>query len=128
MLNPDSALRLVYCYFGSGIALGVYGPKDEIDIVLDGLYNYNGHDDDEIQYLSDNFGYVLTTKDQLLRGLANAFCVGKLQQLVHMEKSWRELVWPEAVEMARVAFENIEHEPFLTGASPAREYDLAPNL
>jgi hypothetical protein len=124
MLIPES-VRLVYCYFGNGIALGVYGTKENVDIVLDGLYNYEGHNDEATRYLSDNFGYILTTKDKLLRGLSNAFCTKLIAERVHLHRGARVGVWSEAQAKAAEVFATISHEPFLTGSSPAKIYEMA---
>lgn len=116
-------VKLVYCYFGNGIALGAYGPKEEIEATLNVLYNYKAHDD-QARYLSDTFGYVLTNKDQLLRGLANGFVTELQSEKMDEPRAARKGIWELAQVKASEAFEKLEPEPFLSGATPGREYQV----
>lgn len=123
MIIPES-VKLVYCYFGNGIALGVYGSKDNVDVTLNGLYNYNAHDD-QPRYLSDGFGYVLTTKEKLKHGIANMFVTDLKARLLDKPRKARHGIWPEAERKAKEVFDQIKLEPFLEGGSPAKEYEIA---
>jgi len=67
MINDN---KFVFQYFGQGIALGLGGAKEEVSNSLNLLYNYGSHKD-QITWLSDTFGYVLTTKKTLIKGVSN---------------------------------------------------------
>jgi hypothetical protein len=124
MTIPES-VKLVYCYFGNGIALGVYGSRENIDITLNGLFNYGAHSDSETRYLSDNFGYVLTTKKQLLHGIANMIVTDLTQKKLGEPREARRGIWEQAEAESKVIFDNIKPEQFLTSGSPAVQYEIA---
>ncbi len=65
-LNPKN---FIFQYFGAGIALARGGVNDEIKQDLNGLFNYGGHKD-QITFMCDTFGYILTTKEKLAHGVA----------------------------------------------------------
>ena len=120
MIIP-STVRLVYCYFGNGIALGAYGPKPDVDQALTLLFNYGAHED-EARYISDTFGYVLTNKKQLIKGIATACVTHNVQAKIQEPKASRKDVWKEALHQAGDVFGKIEAEPFLTAGASTREY------
>lgn len=123
MLIP-ATVRLVYCYFGNGIALGAYGPRGEIDSVLNALYNYKGHSDETNRFLSDSFAYVATDKRRLLYGLTNWLVTQKIAEKVSEPREARRGVWEKSEEEAKAILESIEHETFLTEGPPVKEYSI----
>lgn len=126
MTIPQS-VKLVYTYFGSGVGLGAYGPQEEIDMVLNSLYNHKGHND-ITRYLSHNFGYVLTDKKSLLIGIKNAIVTRLINDRIMLTRAERNGVWEQAETEAQEIFDNIKHESFLTGSTPAKEYEVPKNL
>ncbi len=121
MIIPET-VKLVYCYFGNGIALGAYGPKTDIERTLNLLFNYGAHDDDKTRFLSETFGYVLTNKKQVAKGLAAACVTHNVKAKIQESKEARGDVWPQALAQASGLFGAIESEPFLTPTASNREY------
>ncbi len=110
-------LKLVFTYFGNGIALGAYGDnKEEVATALDMLYNYNAHED-KVTYLSDTFGYVLTDKDRLTKGIKNIFTADFVKKHAEFPAEKRRALWPaseqEATRRANKVVDDIPLENFL---------------
>lgn len=121
MIIPKS-VRMVYCSFGGNIAFGAYGSKEDVTRLLDTLYNYGGHKDDNV-FMSENFGYVLTSKEKLAAGFRKANLGRLLLAQRYEPREARVGVWETACAIGDDQFESIEHESFLTGRTPAHIYD-----
>lgn len=111
--------KLVYCYWGNGIAVGIYGTKEEVTITANRLYNYKATDSDPI-WISDNpeqaFAYVLSDFETLEQGYTDMFITGMTTQgktearrrLGHnLKKVCRVKAKARIAEMAREPF--LEH-------------------
>lgn len=128
-------VELVYCYFGNGIALGASGAKGDIEVELNRLYNYGGHND-QIEWLSDTFGYVLTTKQKLERGVVNLlrntdFTIVAAQPRGKVRKDFLDTLAPLSVEEACKFVEEIPLENFLGSSNIRRKeygFTLDPSL
>lgn len=69
-------VKIVHQPYGSDMALGIYGnSREEVQIEANNLYNYE-ITNSKPHYFSDNFAYVLTSKDRLIKGLEARCMVG----------------------------------------------------
>lgn len=130
MIDILSKVSLSQTGFGNGIALGVYGDPEQLTRVLNGLFNYGGHSQDEPTFLSETFGYVLTTKPKLRRGLANAFIVANTQSTLDMprkeRKEARRECWGAALRAADDVLARVKCEPFLKAQNEAEKFYAQP--
>lgn len=108
MIDILTRLKLVYTWFGAGIAVGGEGEKADIVQFFDGLYNFGGHDQSETSFLSERFGYVLTTKEAAKRGLAAAYVAAH-----NIGGETPEGVEARAVAFAEELVDGIKSENFL---------------
>lgn len=104
--------------YGGGIALGSFSEsKASIEHDLNELYNWRGHND-EINWLSDNFGYILTNKYQLTKGIENSFMAAAFREAIFMprgseRKKFFEDYRKKSKESAAEFVESIPIEIFL---------------
>lgn len=108
--------RLVYNYWGAGIALGVYGTRSEVERTCTGLYNINATDSDPIWLNEDPktaFAYVLTSFDRLRKGLADKFIVGFLTNKKTKHLRFKGGFMPMALKKAEERISTILPEQFL---------------
>ena len=80
-LKGKKKLRFSFNYYGSGIALGIRGNKEEIQKFGNALYNFGGTKG-EVHFMNENkddgFAYVLSSKEELVKGLENAFFTAQI--------------------------------------------------
>ncbi len=108
----DTNTVMVYTHFGPGIAFGIYGTKEVIETNLNGLYNYGGHSD-KITFLSDSFGYILTTRDKLLKGLQNWAVADVMNIARQYDRNQRKVLFAGARQFGADVFKSIAPENFL---------------
>ena len=72
--------KLCYQYWGSGIALGIAGTKEEVSRMANRLYNHKVTDG-EIIWMNERpetaFGYIITTKEKLKAGYESIYLTGE---------------------------------------------------
>lgn len=122
-------MKLVYQYFGNGIALGIYGNREEITTFGNYLFNH-GATKGDTHFLSESFGYVLTDKQTLRRGLANGevtkdrFLANEYgPRGVDLHQAPEPSLWPSCLEIADWKMSQITREDFLEEMTPGSVYD-----
>ena len=118
--------RYVYSTYGNEIAVGVYGDTtEEVTHTLDHLYNFNATNSD-IHWLSDKFGYVLSSWDKLEKGFADMEIAKILKKHVdaplRVKRGLRDIARQSAKSfVSEIPFDNFvnQHSP------PAYVYSYA---
>jgi hypothetical protein len=83
MKYNEFMVKLVQQPYGSDIALGIYGnTREEIQIEANNLYNY-GVTNSMPHYYSDNFAYVLTSQNRILKGFTDRYLVDMQEGVTH---------------------------------------------
>lgn len=104
--------KLVFTYWGAGIALGIYGTKAEVSRTAAALYNNNATDSEPI-WLNDDaknaFAYVLTDWPRLKKGYTDLFIVANLPKRAKLKRNLKKVSAMEADQR----LESIVAEPFL---------------
>ena len=123
MVNIIPNLRFVHTWFGANIALGAYGNKEHIEQFFNGMYNHGGHNSEEIHYISDTFGYVLTTKPNVRQSMANAHISALRQAAVKQDARLTPESWSAAKAFGEKFMEEAIAENFLNPlVVPRNEY------
>jgi hypothetical protein len=86
MLTPTH--RVVYTNYGKdkGLAVGLYGDKEEITQILNRLYNY-GACENPPRITSNTFGYILTDEKQFKKSLMGLFLAEEEMNLYRSDRN-----------------------------------------
>lgn len=107
---------MVYCSWGSGIAVGFSGSRTAVQIKCNQLYNYQATDSDPI-WQNDNeegsFAYVLSDWSRLERGLTAIF-----------ENTMDKM---NAKTLAKQVCSTLPSERFLTNSPAIPSYQIGHN-
>lgn len=102
--------------YGSGVAIGMSGDKEEIERYSNFFYNFKVTNSDPI-WMSDSFAYILTTEDVLLKGMTQKALVSLLGTKFgkrNIYKGKRVSMIPMlAIEKAKRQISNFIEETFL---------------
>lgn len=116
-------LRHVYSTYGNDIALGIYGAShDEVSNALNTFYNYHATDG-EPHFLSDTFGYILTTWAQLEKAVADMETAKILEKHLNAPNNVKRGLQAVARQSAKTFVTELPFDNFVNqGSPPAHVY------
>lgn len=121
MLNENTIL--VTSGFGPYIAVAVSGDKEEIESTLTPLYNY-GAFDGEVQYKSDNFGYITGPKGRFEKGLRDYFVSQEVAAHLRSGGGKNHGLKKEGVRKANKVLAAQVRENFMVDLTAKKEYSF----
>lgn len=127
-MNNPSTNNLVVSLYGSQIAVGIEGSKEQIEGQFTRFFNMAGaapnctsafcsedYDtgDNYLHYMSDNFAYFLSSEEAMIKALETEQLV-KINSRSNPEyKGKKGGILQEVVETAKEAYKNIKRENFM---------------
>jgi len=109
-------VKLIYCYWGEGISIGISGPRDLVEQECNKLYNYKATDSNPMWLNEDDnqsFAYVLSDWDRLRKGIADSYITDFLMDERMKKNRFKGGFMPLALEKADEYISGIESEQFL---------------
>lgn len=107
-------LKFCYTNYADGIALGISGGNEQIVQFGNALFNFGGTEGN-LNYMSEQFAYILTSKNKLQRCIS-AIEISKTNwQVKSLSKSERRksLIWAAAEQKGKDFINNLLLEPFI---------------
>lgn len=110
--NWGNKVKLIRQNYGSGIALGVEGDRQEVERFSNLFYNWKGTQSDPI-WMSDTFAYLLTDEPRFFKAYTGMFTSSLAERVGNEYRGKSGGVFKRAVARAKVKFDKIPEEKFL---------------